>query len=86
MVDEDFSDSDSAVQVIGTDDVAVLEDQLAFPRTACEPQNARFPGRVEQLYDIDNRRVFELSDKRPRAVSSFVGKEGQYYFGQRILR
>src|SRR6266480_784583 len=69
-VDEDLPDPDAIIQVIGTDHIAVLEDQLTFPLAALDAQNAGLSGRVQQLDDVDDRQVFQVSGKRHRLVSS----------------
>jgi len=57
------ADADSGVGMVGADDVAVLEHQVAFAPLALEAEGSRFARRVQQLDHIDDGEMFKIANK-----------------------
>jgi len=61
--DQDLPDPYAVIEEVGTDQVSLMEHQLTLPFFAGEMQDTGFPDPVQQLDDIDYRKMFQIAAK-----------------------
>ena len=70
---QQLADADAVVEVVGADEIPVAEDQLALALLALDRQRPRLPGGMDQLDDVDDRHVCQISGKGHGGLSFHGG-------------